>query len=388
MDTEQKRNGRVKTLFANEKGFLLIAALTLLTVLTLVGTTAYILSSTDIKIGGNYRNTQLALQVAIAGAERARAKLVSDLYPNSGALVSLSTKLAAVKGPNNVLNGYTSNTDDVALAGCSITAPCSLNGATYVTYLTNDNLPGGDVYNSTTDTNSKVLITSVATGPNNASAKVEMMVYSPAALASSPATIYSRGDITGGGSGLTLTGVDACGAASSKDATYTKDPAHTDLSGQTHITGNTGNGSLNIDLVSYIDILKKGGAVTTLTADVTTATTYGSSTNYVTVYSDTSSPQNDQGLTLQNVTGYGILVVTGDLVLRSGVQWNGVIMASGSVTLNGSPSGISVQGLIFSGMSNVTDISVSGTNNISYNSCNVKNALGAGVRMVNWKQVN
>ena len=60
---------------ANERGFLLIAALTLMATLTLLGTTAYILSSTDIKIGGNFRNTQMVLQVAMAGAERARETL-------------------------------------------------------------------------------------------------------------------------------------------------------------------------------------------------------------------------------------------------------------------------------------------------------------------------
>ena len=55
-----------------EKGFLLVAALTLLSALTLLGTTAYLLSATDIKIGGNFRNNQMALHVAMAGAERAR----------------------------------------------------------------------------------------------------------------------------------------------------------------------------------------------------------------------------------------------------------------------------------------------------------------------------
>ena len=152
MGTEQKRNGRAEAFLANEKGFLLIAALTLLTVLTLLGTTAYILSSTDIKIGENYRNTQLTLQVAMAGAQKARATLSSELFPVSGSVVSLSTELASKKGANNVLNGYTANTDDVALASGS------LNGATYVAYLTNDPLDSNGQY-STTDTNDKVLIT-------------------------------------------------------------------------------------------------------------------------------------------------------------------------------------------------------------------------------------
>jgi Tfp pilus assembly protein PilX len=65
----------MRNVAANEKGFLLVAALTLMATLTLLGTTAYILSSTDIKIGGNFRNNQMVLQVAMAGAERARELL-------------------------------------------------------------------------------------------------------------------------------------------------------------------------------------------------------------------------------------------------------------------------------------------------------------------------
>jgi Tfp pilus assembly protein PilX len=377
MGTEQKQNGTVKTLFGNEQGFLLVAALTLLTVLILLGTTAYILSSTDIKVASNYRNTQLTLQVAIGGAERARAKLVSDLYPSSGALVSLSTELAAVRGPNDVLNGYASSSDDVALASGS------LNGATYVAYLTNDPLDSNGQY-SITDANNKVLITSVATGPNNTSARVEMVVYSAGGLASSPATVYSKGDVTGNGSSLTIDGTDACDVESSKGAIYTKDPATTNLNGSPTITGGTDHGSTDFDIVGYINALKKG-ATTTLTADQDGAT-HGTSTNYVTVYSDTNNPLNNQGLKLQNVTGYGILMVTGDLELGGGFEWNGIIMATGSVTLNGGGGGINIQGLVFSGTSTLTDITVNGGNVIGYDSCKVKNALGSSVRMVNWKQ--
>ena len=64
-------NFAIARLVKSEKGVLLVAALTLLSALTLVGTTAYLLSSTDIKIGGNFRNNQMALQVAMAGTERA-----------------------------------------------------------------------------------------------------------------------------------------------------------------------------------------------------------------------------------------------------------------------------------------------------------------------------
>ena len=379
MPTDQKQKLTLRKFVSNQKGFILIAALTLLTVLTLLGTTAYILSSTDIRVGGNFRDSQLALQVAMAGAEKARAQLTTELFPVSGSMVSLSAELAAKKGANNVLNGYASGTDDVALANGS------LNGSSYVAYLTNDALDANGQY-STTDANSKVLITSVATGPNSASARVEMVVYSPAGLASSPAAVYSKGDVTGNGSSLTVNGTDACGQAGSIGAIYTKDPAETELNGNPTITGSISHGSTNVDIQNYINTLK-GGATTTLTADQNGAT-YGSSTNYVTVYSDTNNPPNNQGLKLQNVTGYGILLIQGDLELGGGFTWNGIILATGSVTLNGGGGGINIEGLVFSGTSTLTDITVNGGNVIQYNSCNVKSALtGGGVRVVNWKQV-
>jgi len=382
MPTDQKQNCTLTKVVSNQKGFVLIAALTLLTLLTLLGTTAYILSSTDIKVGGNFRDSQLALQVAMAGAQKARAQLNSELFPVSGTVVSLSAELAAKKGANNVLNGYASGTDDVALANGS------LNGSSYIAYLTNDALDANGQY-STTDANSKVLITSVATGPNSASARVEMVVYSPSDLASSPAAVYSKGDVTGNGSSLTVSGNDSCGAGSALAPIYTKDPARTNMNGNPTLSGSPStsqHGSTNFDIVDYIAKLK-GGATTTLTADQNGAT-YGSSTNYVTVYSDTNNPPNNQGLKLQNITGYGILLVTGDLELGGGFQWNGIILATGSVTLNGGGGGINIQGLIFTGTSTLTDITINGGNVIGYDSCKVKKALsGGGARVVNWKQV-
>src|SRR5215468_12641575 len=100
-----------------QNGFLLSAALTLLTALILLGTTAFILSSTDIKIGGNFRNSQMVLQVAMAGAERARELLrVENLASSDSSTFSDELNSTTRKGANGVLNGYSSTTDDIALA--------------------------------------------------------------------------------------------------------------------------------------------------------------------------------------------------------------------------------------------------------------------------------
>src|SRR5262249_7450739 len=107
------------------------------------------------------------------------------------------------------------------------------------------------------------------------------------------------------------------------------------------------HGALDLDIPGYIESLK-ANATTTLTADQNGGN-YGSATNYFTVYSDTDNPPNNQGLKLQNVTGYGILLVKGDLTLGGGFQWNGLILATGSVTLKRSRGWYKYSGTCFHG---------------------------------------
>ena len=134
-----------------------------------------------------------------------------------------------------------------------------------------------------------------------------------------------------------------------------------------------------------IDSLRPS-TTTTLTEDQSSGT-YGSTSNYVTVYTDTNDPVNNQGLKLQNVTGYGILLVKGDLVLGGGFTWNGLIYATGSVTLNGGGgAGINVYGQIYAGTSSVTDVTINGGNTLGYDSCKIKKALASqAFKVVSWK---
>jgi Tfp pilus assembly protein PilX len=371
----------IRNIVADEKGFLLIAALTLMAALTLLGTTAYILSSTDIKIGGNFRNNQMVLQAAMAGAERAREALrVENLASSNKISFGDELNSMARKGANGSLDGYSGTTDDIPLTTGTI------NNVTYNAYLSNDSAEG---VNNTTDSNGRVMITSVATGPSNAKAQVQIVVTMQPSP-SSPATIYSKGDVTGNGSSLTISGNDACGAETALAPIYTKDPATTDLNGSPILQGNPStpqHGTLDIDIPGYIDALKPGA--TTVTEDQNNAT-FGSASSYQTVYSWPDDPAhfNNQGLKLQNVTGYGVLLVKGDLELGGGFQWNGIILATGSVTLNGGAGNpINIYGQIFSGTSTLTDVTVNGSNTIGYDSCKVKQAMaGSPLKVVNWKQ--
>ena len=365
----------------SEGGFLLIAALTVLSALTLLGTTAYLLSSTDIKIGGNFRNSQAALQVAMGGAERARQALrLENLSSSESGSFSDELNSAARKGANGTLDGFSTTTDDQPLASGT------LNGISYAAYLTNDSADGAS---NTSDVNGKVLITSVATGPNSSRANVEIIVQVNTAVASSPAVVYSKGDVTGNGSSLTITGNDACSEETALGPIYTKEPATTSLSGNPTLSGSPSTpqqGTMDIDIAGIIDSFK--ASATTVLTDDQNGATHGSSTGYVTVYADTDDPPNNQGLKLQNVTGYGILLVKGDLTLGGGFNWNGIIYATGSVTLNGGGgAGINVYGQIYAGTSTVTDVTLNGSNTLGYDSCAIKKALATqAFKVVSWKQ--
>jgi len=171
--------------FKDDSGIIVIVALVLLVTLTLLKVTAFFASSTNVKVGGNYKTGETALQVAMAGAEKAREKL-REANAASSNPANFSEELAARVGANGLLDGYTSSTDDSPLA----TSSSLVSGYTYNAYLTNDPSEGAS---NTTAVNGKVVITSVATGPNNAKAIVITTVQIYSFSNNSPAVLYSKG---------------------------------------------------------------------------------------------------------------------------------------------------------------------------------------------------
>jgi hypothetical protein len=362
-------------LLENDRGIVLIAVLCLIAALVLVGTTAYIVSSTDVKIGGNFRTNQTALQVAMAGTEQARQTLRAANASSSNP-ASFSEELVA----------YAST----PLASSST----FVSGYAYSASLTNDSAAGET---STTDINGKAVITSIATGPNNAKSVVITTVQLYSFSNNSPAVLYSKDNTTLNGSSININGNDAgnCGGSNLGGVYVYSDPpnnTHTyNPNGGPTVTGNpaTSVGNTNLDLQSYIDSLK-GAATITLTEDNAAGNgtnSYGSASSYVTVYSD-ATLQNDGELMLNNATGYGILLVKGNLKLAGNINWHGIIIATGVVTTSGGGSDSkNIQGQIFSGASALGDTQVNGGVTIGYNSCEVKKASSSQpLKVVNWKQ--
>src|SRR5258706_9011673 len=113
--TTSRRNLFCVQALTGENGFILISVLTLMVTLILVGATTYIVSSSNAKIGGNYKTSETALQVAMAGTEQAREALRAA-NASSTTTTNFSEELAAHRGTNGVLNVYPTTVDDTTLA--------------------------------------------------------------------------------------------------------------------------------------------------------------------------------------------------------------------------------------------------------------------------------
>jgi len=370
----------VRGVIGNERGLVLVVALVLLVTLTLVGTTAHIVTSTDIKIGGNFRESQEALQVAMAGAEHGR-EILRALNQVSVDPESFSDELAARVGGNAALEGYGS--DDVPLVSSAV------GDFTYDVFLTNDLAEGSTIQ---ADTNNRVHITSVVTdsiNAFNASARVDTEVTYVSVPVVSP--LYAKDDVKLNGNAMSANGNDNCAAVVALPPVYNYSvPGDTSSAtingGADTVPDPPGDivGPINIDIASYVNSLKNVATII-LKLDQN-GTNFGSSTDYVSVYSDTSKPFNNQGLKIQNGTGYGLLAVDGDLDLGGGFNWYGIILVNGTVTLSGGggPNSINIYGAI---LSQQEFDGINGNVDVYYDSCKVANALlNTGLPVVSWKQ--
>ena len=90
------------------------------------------------------------------------------------------------------------------------------------------------------------------------------------------------------------------------------------------------------------------------------------------------------GLRMQHVTGSGILLVEGNATLEGEVRWDGMILVTGTLFLNGHGSGIMIRGAVWAGEINQQ----TGPLTVRYDSCRLQAALLAVPTQVQtWKEI-
>jgi len=426
-------------MLTNEKGLALSPVLGFLCILGILSATAVMVMTTDLKIASNYRESFQAYYAARVGLEEARLRLglqVGDpdyigdpeagFDENWSAYILTSDTWQPADDPyyDGTLRNYIPTTAsqtntsvsansiqstvsyfvrirhkrefDAELAGHTPGSPHYYDGDGS-TETHSASSPGNLVYYGYGNPASPTTPVQYTTSDTTADSPVEIVTAygisadslqiveaEIATLLPPPivSALYAKGDVTGNGSALTISGIDECSSSSGLPPIYTLSPATTTLNGSPILTGSPADpisGSLQVDIAGYINRMK-GSAEIIITSDQN-GTTYGSSENPVIVYSNTDNPENVGGLKMQNVTGYGILLVEGDLVLGGGFDWNGLVVCTGVLTFNGGGSGVNISGALLAKQT----ITMNGGVDIRYNSCAIKKAmssLGPGSRKI------
>ena len=413
----------------NEKGMVLPLGLMFLAIIAIMGTTTVIITTTDLKIGSNYRASEQAFYAAEAGIEEARVRL-----RGSSATSNYAGDAASSPDPlwsNYILTGslqpsddpdhntsYTNDTTNSLQADISYfvkirhkreyDAEQSGHTTSSPHYFDGDgntgtnpvSAPGNIIYYGYGDpsqpTTAVQFTTSGATeykpveiitgyGQNGSSFKtIEIeVVKNPGPLINS--AMYAKGDVTGNGSALSVDGNDNCGTAPAKPSIYTLDPSETNLNGIPTLSGDPNDpiqGTDDVDIASYVENLK-ASATEIITEDTTSTDSFGDAGNFVICYSDTADPYNVQGLKMTSSVGYGILLVEGDLTMSGTFGWYGLILVTGTLTFNGGGTGINIHGAVLA--NNTVDMN--GNIDIKYDSCMVDNSLNSNsLNIIGWKE--
>ena len=388
---------------SDEKGFVLIAVIMLLIILALIGTVAVITTTTEIKISSNYKTNAKSLYAAQAGTEEARARLrgsSSDVNyvgddsspPNElwSVYVGTSSSWETTDDPDHDSN-YTNTGVNSIQSDISYWVKIrhkkwsDCTDAEQDTVIDTSNTSGGtpgdpDIiyYGYATSTATTAVPFTSDDAPATASPVEIITSYGSSNKSLNiievqarqnpgppiPGAIYGNNvDIKGN---VTINGDDeGCSDDSVPTVAYV---TSLDQDGNTSLVSDAGESIISpvLDLESQVNTLESIKTVT-LTEDQT-GYSVGSSSNYEVVYCDATILSPDNELDLNNVTGYGTLVIKGNVNFGGSVTWYGLIIVYGNIEVSG--NGNNIHGAILA--DNISQLS--GNININYNSCKLNNA--------------
>ncbi len=429
-----------------ENGFIIIAVIALIAILALVGTVAVLTTTTEIKISSNYKTGVQAFHAAQAGAEEARARLRGssddDDYagdpaspdPAWSAYILTSDTWQLSDDPDYATDTYkkyiplydpVNHTNTATETNTIQTTPdisywvkirhkreydAEQDGHTSTPHYYDDDgdlsthttsAPGNIIYygygNPSTPTDAVQFATSTTTiykpveiitsygssGSSSQIIKIEVVRSTGPPIVS---PLYSKDDTIINGASAIIDGTDNCGEDAAlppiylfngDGATLTENPAPT--YGGDPSTPQIDD-EIDIDISEYVDMLKD--AATEIITSDQSGTPYGDSSTFVTCYSNTSDPNNVNGLKLSSLTGYGILLIEGDLILGGAFNWNGLILVTGQLTFNGGGLGINILGAI---LANQT-VDVNGGVDMKYDSCMIDKSFNSQpVKVIRWE---
>jgi hypothetical protein len=389
-----------------EQGIVTATALLTSAVLALLGVTAVLVTTTDLKVGGQHKSSDLALYAAEAGTEEARARLrgtagaylITDASPTAAqwrAYIGKATK-AQAQGYNPGQLLHLRRDSLQTSMSYLVMIRHKISGAGQVLYWGDDNGDGINTANTTVGNNIYVVASWGYAGTATRRIEIEMTRVPPIAA---PSPLYVEAATTVQGSSTTIIGTDGCGSAHKPGISTTLPAGQVNFNGHPTVTGTGSTPSivydaLNLDVQAMVDGLK-GSA--TSSYHVTGATQSGMHWGTPTPGATQQSPSTcgvshvvyyqtqDTYISLTGGTsGCGTLLVEGDLNIHGGFAWYGPILVTGSVTMTGGGNK-NVTGAILAGGSADADM-VGGNASIVYCSQAIANqTLSQPLMILTWR---
>lgn len=405
----------IAKLLGREKGMVLPTAVVFLGVLAMLGTTAVVTTTTEMRIGANYKVSEQAFYSAQAGCEEARARLrenaanpVSDGNPTQTqwrAYIGSFSK-AKEKGYDSTTSLHTRYNSLASDVGYTVQIRHQTNSAGNILYWGDADGDGINERNATSGENMYVVTSYGAAGGSNKTVEIEVAKIQSITV---PSALYVEATTIIHGSSTYVIGTDGCGGSSDKAGIVTtENPGSVTFVDGPHVTGVGGgvpdivyNGT-DMDIQSIVNSFK-GSADFSYTVNSAThiATSlpgpgdgWGDPTPGATLQDPSSCACSnivhyDTGGTFvqlsSGVAGCGILLIEGDLDINGDFSWYGPVIVTGSVVFTGGGNR-NITGSLIVGGSAVVDVS-GGSANIVYCSIAIDDhTRNRPLRLFSWKE--
>lgn len=421
-------------------GGALIAALLLVAISTIMGATILFATSTDLQISGNFRRAMATFYAAEAGIAETAVRLGGSSLSNPGYLGDPSLILQAnwsayvlsspewkpqydpeySGGFTNYfpLSGNLTNTAvfpnsvqtalpywtkirhkteyDAERAGHSSLAPHYHDGDGIIATHSINNR-GSLVYFGFASENglSPTSFTSANPTPyspveiiisqgqvEGATSLIQVEVAHP----SGPpllAAVYANSQVVFAGGTTAVEGFDNCELLAGGRPPVQLGPAGA-LAGTATFTGNPPTpqvGSEFLDLVKALDSLKGGAQV--ISGDLV-GMNLGTPGNPALLYAGSLAAEFSSPLFVQNLYGYGILLVAGNLNISAPFHWEGLIIVAGQVTFDGGIGSSVIQGALLADQLQI----LNGEVKMTLDTCPIAASLRAlPVVTLSWQQL-
>lgn len=388
----------------NENGAVLVIGLTFLAIIALLGSTAVLMTTTDLKIGANYKTSVQAFNAAQAGIEEARARMranatnpITDGDPTNpnwetyivgkdASLVQNFKDYSAGDSTAECKHGFT----DIDYA---VQIKHALDASGNVLYWGDSNGDGILDRNTTGDGNNIYLTTCYGTASGGVRAiTLEITRVPPVNV---PAALYVEDGVDINSAHAEVDGNDQCGGSTNLPGVATTKPqvSATAPVNDHHgsITG-TGTPAVDynapvLDIQSIIDTYKS-------MADYSITPGNYSWQNWGTPTGTPATPDCAESnivyasgdIKVTKSTGCGILLVDGDLDVQAGFQWYGMVFVSGCLKYTGNAASDGIYGAVLCKGTGCTSNDITGNVKLHYCSAAVNNAIqNMPLHVLSWK---